>query len=477
MSSELGKKATAGAVWASIDRVSYMGLQFVVNIILANLLLPEDYGAIGLLAIFMLVSQALVDGGFSSALIQKKEPTQDDYSTIFFWNLGFSTFLYLILFAGAPLIGAYYRNAELASVLRVVGVSIIVMSMVSVQQTRLRKSLAFKSLAIVNLASYGLSAVVAVAMAYEGFGVWALVAQQILTGVFSLMMLRVITRWGPSLIFSMDCLKRLFSFGGFILAANVLQVACQNLQGLIIGRKFSDVQMGYYSQAYKLDQVTSYAMPQVIVQVMYPVYAQIQNERERLIEMVVMNVRVISLAVFPILTCLILIAEPLFNLLYGAKWLPAVPYFQVLCVGGLFVCLQNVNFYAVAAVGRSRALFKISLYKWTFLIAALLIGMHFGMFGLLWGMVLSSINIFVVNALLAQKFVGVPLVRELRVMGGVLAVAVVSLAVGVTLKHYLGIHVLLSLAAQVATYVLLAKLLLPAAVADFFNLAKRLFRR
>lgn len=426
MTESLGHKATSGAVWASINRFGIMSLQFVVNLILARLLVPEDFGAIGMLAIFIAVSQVLIDGGFGSALIQKKEPTQTDYSTIFFWNIGFSTMLYFILFLISPAVSKFFSMPILSSVLRIMGLTLIVNSIFGIQKNRLQKQLAFKLLAITELSAYVMGAIVAISMAYYGFGVWSLVAMQLVAGLASIVVLRIITHWCPSPCFSMQSMKELFGFGGYILIASLLQEICKNLQGMIIGKKFSATQMGYFSQAYKLDQISSYSIPQVIVQVMYPVYSSIQDERQRLVEILSMNIRVISFLIFPILSLLILIAEPLIVWLYGEKWLPSVPYFQVLCVGGFFICLQNINFYAVAAVGKSKQLFYLSFYKWGFLLSALLAGMNFGMFGILWGMVLSNLNIYLVNAYLVSRYVGLKVSSQLKCLFPTMISTIVS---------------------------------------------------
>lgn len=474
---ELGNNAAKGAVWATADRFLHMGLQFVVNLVLANLLVPADYGAIVMLAIFISVSQILIDGGFSSALIQKKEPTQTDYSTVFYWNTAFSCALYLILFALAPLIARFYHMPELCAVLRAIGLSIIISSTLTIQHARLRKQLAFRTLAITNISTYIVSSAVGIVMASNGAGVWSLVTMQLLYGLFSVIILLIITRWLPSAVFSTATMKELFSFGGFILAANVLQTICQNLQGLIIGRRFNATETGYYGQAYKLDQVTSYSLPQVIVQVMYPVYSSIQDDRERLAEMLLMNIRVICFTIFPTLAGLILCADELFLLLYKDLWLPAAPYFRVLCVSGLFMCLQNVNFYAVAAVGRSRALFNWSIYKWGFLLAALLAGMFFGIYGILWAMVLSSFNIFMVNAYLAQRYVGISMLREMRVIAPMLLMTFASFAPALLLKEACGLHAALCLALMAGIYLLLVKTFMPVAIQQFTNLVRRLTSR
>ncbi len=429
MTDNLGHKAASGAVWATIDRFGTMVLQFTVNLILARLLLPEDFGAIGMLAIFIAVSQVLIDGGFGSALIQKKNPSQTDYSTIFYWNILFSSFLYLILFILAPYIGKFFSMPVLSGVLRGIGLTLIINSIFTLQKIRLQKRLEFKRIAISNLSSYIIGAASATVMAYHGSGVWSLVAMQIIYGVVFILVLWMVTKWTPSLCFSVKSLRELFGFGGYILFANILQETCKNLQGIIIGRKFSANQMGYFSQAYKLDQITSYSIPQVIVQVMYPVYSSLQDDRERLNEIVAMNMRVIAFLIFPVIGLLILIAEPLIVFLYGEKWLPSVPYFQVLCVGGFFVCLQNVNFYAVAAVGKSKQLFYWSFYKWGFLLCALIIGMNFGMYGILWGMVLSNFNIFMVNSLLASNFNGLTVISQLKCIMFSLLMTIVSVIV------------------------------------------------
>ena len=414
VSESLGHKASKGAVWASVDKFGTMGLQFAVNLILARILSPADFGMIGMLAIFIAVSQTLIDSGFASALIQKKTPTQTDFSTIFYWNIAFSSLLYLILYVAAPYIARFYSMPMLSEVLRVVALNLVITGALAIQRTRLQKDLAFKTICVVNIGSYICGGVLAVCMAYHGWGVWSLVWMQLVYGLASVILLAIITGWKPTFVFSRSSLKELFGFGGFIMAANILQTICQNLQGLIIGKRFSATQMGYFSQAYKLDQISSYSIPQVIVQVMYPVYSSVQDDRKRLNDIVILSMRVISFIIFPILSTLIIVAEPLIQFLYGDKWIPCVPYFRILCLGGFFVCLQNINFYAVAAVGKSKALFKWSFYKWGFLLIALLIGMNFGMYGILCGMVLSSINIFIANAYLAAKHTGLSISQQLK---------------------------------------------------------------
>lgn len=410
------RKAVTGVVWASIDQFTTMGLQFISNLILARLLLPSDYGAVAMLSIFLVVSNTLIDGGFGNALIQKKNPSQADYSTIFFWNLALSSFLYAILFIFAPLIARFYDLPELCNVLRINGTILILNSFLLIPHNRLRKQFAFKKLAIVNISSYILAAGLAIWMAKSGFGVYALVAMHLAGGSFAAIFLFIVARWVPSLTFSIDSFKKLFSFGGYMLAASLLQDICKNLQNLIIGKHYNSTQLGLYAQAQKLDQIPSYTLPQILVKVMFPFYSSMQDDKAKMGSVLMMNMRIIALWIFPLMSVLIIGSKSIFLFLYGQRWLDAVPYFQILCVGGFFVCLQNVTFYAVAAVGKSRALFAWSWVKWLTLFALLMIGMNLSMKGLLWCMVLSNVNIFFINVYLSGKHVNtgiLPLITNL----------------------------------------------------------------
>ena len=476
MTESLGYKAARGAIWATIDRFGSMAMQFAVNLILARILLPEDFGIIGMLTIFIIVSQILIEGGFGAALIQKKNPTQRDFSTILFWNIGFSVFLYLILFLSAPLIASFFNVALLCIVLRIMSLSLILNGIIAIQRTRLQKNLEFKKIAFVNLISYALGGSCAILIAESGYGVWSLVVLQIVYGFCSIILLWISTKWIPSLTFSVKSLKELFGFGGFLMVASLIQTISTNIQGILIGKRFSAAQMGYYSQAYKLDQVGSYSISQVIVQVTYPIYSTLQDDLNRLNSMVLMNIRVIAFIVFPILCTLILIAEPLVVFLYGSKWLPSVPYFRIFCVGGFFVCLQNLNFYAVAAVGKSKILFYWSIYKWCFMLLALFIGIIWGMYGILWAMVLGNFNILVTNAVLVQQHTGLKLIRQFLTLLPILATSIISVTVGFLFDYIVNLP-FLSAIVSIATYLSLSFVFDLKAISDTMFILKNLIRK
>ena len=431
-SQDLSGKAAKGAVWSTIDRFGMMVLIFSVNLVLARLLTPADFGIIGMLAIFMSVSQVFVDGGFGSALIQKKQPSQSDYSTVFYWNLMISIGLYICLFIISPWVGEFYRMPLLSSVLRGIGLTLIVSSVYTIQMTRLRKQMNFKKLAVCNLTSYFTGGLVGIGMAFNGFGVWSLVGMQIGYYSMGVVLLAVVTRWLPSWSFSKSTVKELFGFGGFILGANILQEISKNIQGVVIGRKFSAAQMGLYSQAHKFDSVTSNTLPLVVGQVMYPVFSELQFDKVRLAAALSKSVRLISFLSFPLIGLLIIIAEPLIGLLYGDKWIPCTAYYRIFCIGGFFTTLININFYVVAALGYSKTLFKWSFYKWGFLLTGILVGMNFGIDGIIWAVVLSNINIYFVNSCLACRQLGVSLISQVKDWGRNMVIVFLSgiMAVG-----------------------------------------------
>lgn len=456
MSDSLGHKAMKGTVWATVDRIGNMCLQFGVNLVLARLLLPREFGAIGMLEIFIVVSQVLIDGGFVAALIQKKNPTQTDYSTIFYWNIFLALCLYSVIFFCSPLVAEFFNLPELLWVLRAIGLIIVINAFSMIQTNRLRKQLELKKLACANLCAYTVSGILAILAAYSGLGVWSLVILQVGYSSILTIILWVVGSWMPSAVFSRESMRELFGFGGYLLAATLLQEICKNLQGVIIGKRFSATAMGLYSQASKLDRIASYTLPNILVQVMYPVYASVQDDDERLVNMLGLNTRLISSVIFPLMAVLILVAHPLIVCLWGDAWSACAPYFQILCVGGLFICLQNTNFFAVAAKGKSRLLFYWSIYKWSFLLLCLFVGMNFGIYGLLWGMTLSNFNIFMVNALLASRHTGYKFSIQLGDIMPLLSLTAVAFSLTYMLGNLLTCHFVVTVIVFATIYIALA---------------------
>ena len=402
-------------VWTALQRYSTILIQFISGIILARLLTPHDYGCIGMLMIFLVLAESFIDGGFGSALIQKKRPTQEDYSTIFFWNLGMAVLLYTVLYLSAPAIARFYKIPLLCDVLRVQGIILFIYAFNVVQRNQLQKKLNFKVLSIVTITTSIISLIVTVLMAYHGFGVWSLVAQQILVAAIPALVFWFYIKWRPKLVFSFESFKELFGFGFYMFLTHILNQISQQIQGLLIGKFFSSSIMGYYSKAYSTERLASTSISQVMTQVTYPLYAELQDDKDKLIIVIKRLTRVLSYVTFPLLFILLLCAKPVFILLYSEKWLDSVPYFQILCIAGLAVCLQAVNLQTISAIGKGRAMLVGTIIKRAVGLSAVIIGfVLWGMKGLLIGMVFNSWFSYFFNVYLVSKYIGFHWVEQLK---------------------------------------------------------------
>lgn len=427
-------------VWAGLQRYSMMIIQFISGIILARLLTPYDYGCIGMLSIFIVLAEAFIDGGFGSALIQKKRPTQEDYSTIFFWNLGMAAVMYAILFFTAPAISRFYNIPLLCDVLRVQGLVLFIYAFNIIQKNQLQKKLNFKIISIVAISTNLLALGVTIAMAFMGFGVWALVAQFLITPAIPALVFWFYVKWRPTWTFSWTSFKELFSFGFYMFLTNLLNQFGTQIQGLLIGKFYNATTMGYYSKAHGLERLASTSISSVMSQVTYPLYAEAQDNKKQLAYMIRHITMTLSYLTFPLMFILILCAKPIFVLLYSDRWLNSVPYFQVLCLSGLALCLQSVNNHSVAAVGQSRAMFIWTVIKRAVGIGNIIVGLVlFGMKGLLVGMVLSSWFSYLVNISLVSKFVGYKWSDQLLSIMPVLIASVVSAVAAFLVGYFLNL--------------------------------------
>ena len=464
----LRQKAVTGVAWTALQKYSTMLIQFVSGIILARLLTPYDYGCIGMLMIFMLLAESFIDGGFGAALIQKKNPTQTDYSTIFFWNMGLSVVLYAVLFLSAPYISNFYGIPLLSDVLRIQGLVLFIFAFNIVQSNQLRKKLNFKVLSIVTILTSLMALTVTIIMAYHGFGVWALVAQNILTAAIPALIFWFYVRWRPQLVFSWQSFRELFSFGFYMFLTHILNNFGHQIQGLLIGKFYNAATMGYYSKANATERLASTSISKVMSQVTYPLYAEMQDNKTALGNMIKKITLTLSYVTFPLMFILLLCAKPLFILLYSERWADSVPYFQVLCIAGLAYSLQSVNYQSVAAIGKSRTMFIWTFVKRAvgivFVIAGLLLD---GMRGLLIGMVLNTWFSYFVNIWLVSKYIGYCWQRQLLDIAPVLlassVAAVIAYLIGTFFSLSLYADGMLKLVVFVAMYILWSRLFRPEA--------------
>lgn len=482
MQSSLKKQTVSGVIWSAVQKFGTMAIAFVSNIVLARLLSPDDYGVIGMLMIFIVVANTFVDGGFGSALIQKKEPTQEDYSTIFWWNLLLSVVLYCGLFIAAPYIAKFYKLPLLSAVLRVQSVVLILNSLSIIQQNRLRKTLLFKKLATVSIISSIISLIITIYLAYNGWGVWALVAHQIIISLFNAILYGIVGRWLPSLVFSKDSFKQLFGFGGFILLSNLINNICDNIQGLLIGKFFTPSDLGLYSQARKLEEVATSSISGVVNQVAYPVLSNSQTDKKAMINALKKFITFIAFIVFPLMFLLILIAESVITILYSEKWILCVPYFKILCIAGLAVSLQMINYNAIAAVGKSAVLFRWTIIKrgigLVLNVGGLLL---FGIYGILWGGVITSFTLYIINAALVSKYVGYSVSEQFKDLFPIISVTIITyLIVGLCQSFFntkLYFDTMMIICIYAIVYLLLSRILNKSFFLDFSSTAMNFIRR
>ena len=449
----LKKKAASGMVWSAIQKYSTMLITFISGIILARLLMPEDYGAIGMLLIFMSLAEVFIDAGFGSALIQKKKPTQTDYSTVFYFNIVMSVILYGVIYLSAPAIAEFYRMPILCKVLRVQGLILFVYAFSIIQRNQIRKNLKFKLLSKVTITSSIISLVVTVILAYMGFGVWALVAQYFLGAFIPCVFFWLTMSWKPTWEYSWASFRELFGFGSYMFLTHLFTTFSQRITGLLVGRWYNPETMGYYTKASAFSKYATLSISGVMIQTTYPLYASVQEDRERLINMVKRITSTLAYITVPMLSILILIAKPLIVFLYSDRWLPSVPYFQILCIGGMAGCLLSVNQQTIAAIGKSKVFFTWTIVKESVGIASQIIGLIlWGIWGLLAGKVFASWFSYIVNISLVSKHVGYKHYQQLIDLSPIFLASGISLALGYFISGLFGLDFYVDALVKVAIF-------------------------
>lgn len=454
LDSNIKKQAISGMVWSATQKFGTLGISFVSNIVLARLLTPDDYGCIGLLAIFIVIAEVFINGGFAAALIQKKEPTQNDYSTVFFWNIFISLVFYILLYITAPYIASFYNIPLLSSVLRIQGIVLFINALSIIQLNVLRKQLEFKKMSIIQLIAAVISVLTAIILAYDGWKVWSLVIQQLTYSFIVALILWFTSKWKPSFCFSFKSFKELFSYGAFLLLSDLLNSIYDNIQGLLIGKKYTANDMGFYTQARKLESVPTLSISYVVNQVTFPVFAKLQDDKQQLYTAVRKSLRSMNFLNFPLMILMIVVAEPLFILLFSEKWINAVPYFRILCLSGLVNCLQSVNYQVVCAVGRSKDIFKWNILKRIIGFCFIFIGLYWGIEGILYGMVCATYLAYIINALVATSTTGYTIFQQIRDSFPILVISFISAVISYPIVKIEGLNHIVILFLQVIIYII-----------------------
>jgi O-antigen/teichoic acid export membrane protein len=391
-------RVISSLVWKFIERSSVQGIQFIVQIVLARLLLPKDYGVIALITIFIALANAVVQGGFSTALMQKKKVDEIDFSSVFYLGIIVASILYAVFFFSAPSIASFYRNPMITPVLRVLPLTLFFGAFSSVQTAIVSRKMQFKLFFISSLTGSLVAGFVGIIMAYFGYGAWALVAQQLIYGLLIVIVLSFLIKWRPSLIFSFKKIKELFSFGWKLLLSNVLDTLYNNIYALIIGRLFKVDVLGYYNRGSQFPSFISSNIDGTIQSVMFPTLAAVQEDKKMVKKIIKRTISVSTFFVFPTMVGLAVSAEPIIRLLLTDKWLPAVPFLQMMCFVFLFLPIHTTNLQAINALGRSDIFLRLEIIKKIIGVSVLAMTIPFGIYVMISSQIVVSLIATVINA-------------------------------------------------------------------------------
>ncbi len=403
MGDELKNKATQGVFWSAVERYSLQVVQFLLKLVIARILIPDDYGLIGMIAIFMAVSQIFIDGGFSNALIQKKERSEADYNTVFYINFGISVLIYLILFFCAPLIAAFYEQPLLTPITRVYSINLVINSLVAVNKVKLTVDVDFKTLSIISLGAAIISGIAGIGCAYYGMGVWALVVQQLLNSFLNVLLSFYYVKWRPKLMFSMASFHSLFNFGSKLLIASLIHALYENLYNLFIGKKFTSATLGLFTRAQDFTNFAGSNVSAILKRVSFPILSRIQDDDEHLMSVYKKYIKTATWATFPMLLGLCGIAKPMVLVLLTEKWIGCVPYLQILCFAMLWDCVTQVNLNLLYVKGHSDWVLRLEIIKKSIAFTILFASLGFGMYVICLGKAVYSVIALYLNIYYTKK--------------------------------------------------------------------------
>lgn len=407
MSDSIKHQAVKGVMWSAVERFSVQGIQFILTIVIARLVLPSDYGLIAMLSIFLAIAQVFVDSGFSNALIQKKDRTETDFSTVFYFNILISIIIYILLYISAPYIATFYREPELSPVTRWMGLNIIISGFSIVQRAKLTINVDFKRQAKASLTAVLFSGIIGILLAYRGWGVWALVVQTLSNSLLNTLLLWIFAKWVPRWTFSIKSFSILFSFGSKLLLSGLLHTIYINLYSLVIGRRYSSMDVGFYNRAYQFASFPSINIVAIINRVIFPMQCEMQDDDERLKTSFIKYLRMSCFIIFPLMIIVAVLSKPLILLLLTDKWLPTAELLSILCFGYMWYPVMVINNQILNVKGRSDYFLYAEILKKVVAIAILLITLPLGVWTLCRGIVVYNFFDMAIIIFYARKVIRV----------------------------------------------------------------------
>lgn len=414
MEESLKNKTVKGVAWSGIDNVAQFGVSFLVSIVLARLLSPDDYGLIGIIAIFTAVCQALINGGFTTALIRKKDATEDDYNTAFIVNLGVSVLLYVVIYLCSPFIADFFHRQELIALTQVSSLGMIIGALGLVQQTRLTKRIDFKTQTKITIVASVISGIVGIVMALIGFGVWSLVAQSLTIQSLRTILLWMANKWIPQLCFSSKSFHELFGFGWKMMVSGLIDTVWKELYQVVVGKIYSPATLGQYTRAKQFSQLFSSNLTTVIQRVTYPVLSNIQDDKERMISAYRRIIKVTMFVTAISMFFLGAISEPLLYCLIGPKWHEAAIYLPLICITGSFYPLHAINLNMLQVQGRSDLFLGLEIVKKIIGIFPLSVCFIYGVIPMLYVGIFTNIICYFLNSYFPGKLLGYSLWIQIK---------------------------------------------------------------
>ncbi len=440
MSESLRDKSLTAILWVVIDKLGSSSVNFIVTIILAWLLSPEDFGLVAMVMIFFEISTVFVQSGFAYALIREKSISEIDKSTTFVFNFVTAVVFYLILFFSAPAIGSFFKQEEIVAIIRVMGINLMISSLGIIHYAILTQSIDFKTQTKVRFFAVVISGIVAVTMAFTNFGVWSLVAKMGIMELMSVVFIWRLSPWKLSLRFSLASFKKLFGFGSKLLMEALIDKFFRHIVQLLIGRYFTAATLGFYTQANNFSNMAANNFQQAIQKVTYPVLAKLQDDKVRLKDGYRQIIMMSSFTIIPIMVLMGVLAEPIIYVLIGAKWLDSVPFLQLLCLAGVTYHFNSINLDLLFVIGRVDLSLRLEIIKKIITGVAIVVGIQFGLFGLVISQVVSNYIALFINTYYSDKFLNYPLREQLMdILPSVLFSCLMGAIVWL-IKYYVEMH-------------------------------------
>jgi len=449
MAESLKDKTVKGLGWSALDNAARYGMQFIIGIVLARLLSPDDYGLLGLVGIVTVVCTALVNGGFTTALIRKKDATDEDYNTAFICNLSMSLLLYVVIFLCAPWIAAFFEREELTALVRASSLGLIIGALGMVQQTRLTKRIDFKTQTKITIAATALSGIIGIGMALTDFGVWALVAQQLTSQVVTTMLLYIYNRWMPQFSFSKSSFHDLFGFGWKMMLSALLDAVWKELYQAVVGKFYNPATLGQYTRARHYANLFSSNLTTVVQRVTYPVLSNIQDDKERITYVYRRIIRMSMFITATLLFALAAVSEPLIYCMIGPKWHEASTYLPLICLNSTLYPLHAINLNMLQVQGRSDLFLGLEVIKKIITLVPLFIGAFVGIMPMLMANLVIGIIAYFLNSNYSGRLLGYSSWMQLRDIAPSYALAI-AIALPVWFLKFLPLSYWIVLPMQIA---------------------------